>query len=338
MTSEHVLIVGAPRDVAEETRAALAPDFLIEQASDAQAACVELTAKDRPAAVLLWAHPPRSAQALARACAASAVPLLLLVEERTDEATLLASGACDYLTRPLQHIVARARLRAQLALFEAAPAARAEPVLALYAMRDRLRTMARQLARDADSQYRHISSSLHDETAQDLAAACMYLSASLKNGSGADDALLGKATELVHKTLADLRALMVDISPPHLRDQGLRAALDWLAERHGRRGGRPCRFEVDAALVPLDDAPMSAAMQIARMVLDSLGGGGEDAQIDVRVDGDERRAVFDVRETSAAADGRAQVRELCQSAAALGARVQVESECPARLRIEVTLV
>lgn len=93
----------------------------------------------------------------------------------------------------------------------------------LFARRvDRHRHALRRLLATSEDEKRALALTLHDQSAQTLAAALMALRG---NGDTADH-----ARELITQTIAELRAVAVDLSPKALEDYGLKTALETLAE------------------------------------------------------------------------------------------------------------
>jgi signal transduction histidine kinase len=83
------------------------------------------------------------------------------------------------------------------------------------------RVALRQLFSSHEEERRTLALTLHDQSAQDLAAALM----TLRGGEETE-----QARELIMKTILELRELAVDLSPKVLEDYGLNAALARLAE------------------------------------------------------------------------------------------------------------
>jgi signal transduction histidine kinase len=101
----------------------------------------------------------------------------------------------------------------------------------------RLVDMAFDAAVAEERERRRIAADLHDRIGQSLAVAQMKIAAArdafLAEPRGALDDALG----LIEQTIADVRTLMFDLSPPVLYDLGLTAALAWLSETFQQKHG-----------------------------------------------------------------------------------------------------
>lgn len=86
---------------------------------------------------------------------------------------------------------------------------------------------------------RRIAADLHDHVGQSLAVAQIKIAWSRGAVTGEARAALDDALGLIEQTIADMRTLLFDLSPPVLYDLGLTAALAWLGEtieqKHGIR-------------------------------------------------------------------------------------------------------
>jgi signal transduction histidine kinase len=93
----------------------------------------------------------------------------------------------------------------------------------LFARRvNRQRLALRRLMMSTEEEKRALALTLHDESAQTLAAALMTL--------GGHSDTTAEARELITQTIRELRAVAADLSPKALEDYGLRDTLATLAE------------------------------------------------------------------------------------------------------------
>ena len=90
------------------------------------------------------------------------------------------------------------------------------------------------------SERRRIAGALHDGLVQDLVAASYVIAAEAEAAERVHDAAAARslrtAAETVRSGIGGLRALLVDLYPPHLRSAGLTAALRDVATSSGARG------------------------------------------------------------------------------------------------------
>ena len=141
---------------------------------------------------------------------------------------------------------------------------------------DRQRNALRRLMATSEEEKRALALTLHDQSAQTLAAALMALHG---NGNQTDH-----ARELITQTIAELRAVAVDLSPKALEDYGLKTALETLAQAVSARtqieanvgGDWNARLsdEAERALFRLVQAALADAIERdARSVDVALNGG-----------------------------------------------------------------
>ncbi len=128
---------------------------------------------------------------------------------------------------------------------------------------DRERLLRRAI--DAsDTERRRIASDLHDGVVQDLTGVSLTLSAAQRQGNTADVA--GEAADRVRSSVKALRSLLVEIYPPNLHEEGLRAALGDLASTIANRD-----IAVHRTLDPsLDAVSPQAASLLYRVAQEAL--------------------------------------------------------------------
>ncbi len=128
---------------------------------------------------------------------------------------------------------------------------------------DRERLLRRAI--DAsDTERRRIASDLHDGVVQDLTGVSLTLSAAQRQGNTADVA--GEAADRVRSSVKALRSLLVEIYPPNLHEEGLRAALGDLASTIANRD-----IAVHRTLDPgLDAVAPQAASLLYRVAQEAL--------------------------------------------------------------------
>ena len=128
----------------------------------------------------------------------------------------------------------------------------------------RAATAATALAEERERQ--RLAADLHDDVGQLLSLVAIKLGM-LRGASG-------KAAARLHDEVADLvtrahqrtESLMFQLSPPILRDMGLAAAVEWLAEDIGKSYGLRIHVEHDGE-PPLDEATRVTAFRALRELL-----------------------------------------------------------------------
>lgn len=161
-------------------------------------------------------------------------------------------------------------LDARLAGLQASLEARTE---SLRLAHHRMREMATELSLAQERERRGLADRLHDSTIQQLALARMLV------GSAADPAArrslaklerLEQLRELLDLSLAQLRTLVFDLSPPILYHGGLLPAIQWLAGDFSRRW--PVRFDcrLEGDLPPVPDDLKVTLFQAARELMTNV--------------------------------------------------------------------
>ncbi len=99
-----------------------------------------------------------------------------------------------------------------------------------------LRALAGELTQVEQRERRHLAQVLHDHVQQLLVASKIHLETAITDPTQPElKRVLHKVEELLIQSIADVRSLAVELSPPVLRDAGLVAALHWLARQMAKR-------------------------------------------------------------------------------------------------------
>jgi len=107
-----------------------------------------------------------------------------------------------------------------------------------------LQTLARELLEAEERERRRIAQLLHDDLQQLLAGAKLQLQSVDQYGSNAP--ILSKIDGLLKDSLAKIRSLSHELSPPVLHHSGLSAAMEWLVQHLNERFGFLVHLETDA--------------------------------------------------------------------------------------------
>lgn len=113
---------------------------------------------------------------------------------------------------------------------------------------------------------RRIAEALHDQVGQALALTEIRLGTLLDRLSGADRSELVECMGALRTIADDVRGLTFELDPPILRDLGLKAAIDWLAEELASPHGIEVRVEGDD-LSDLDGDVATLLFRAARELL-----------------------------------------------------------------------
>jgi signal transduction histidine kinase len=130
--------------------------------------------------------------------------------------------------------------------------------------RERLRQLTRRLSEAEQRQNRHLAGQLHDGVNQSLFGLKAKL-AQVRGAAGDADTRTAadEALRLVDQAMTELRTISMGLHPPVLRDLGLAAGLEWLADQTHRQHGLACEVRAENA----DDLPedlAAALFQAAR--------------------------------------------------------------------------
>jgi len=142
----------------------------------------------------------------------------------------------------------------------------------LLAYQEQLRALTSELILIEEKERRRIASELHDQIGQNLAL-CKLKVAALEKIL-ADDAMKGELAavrRLLECSIQDARSLIFDLSPPILYELGLKAALEWLAERIEEQFQVPVEFENRFGDPELDNDQQVILFQVVRELLINMG-------------------------------------------------------------------
>lgn len=187
-------------------------------------------------------------------------------------------------------------LLAERRRYEAALAASEEK---LVISRQKLRDLSAHNEARLEQERRSIAREIHDELGQLLTA--LKMECSLLRRQYPDDPHLQKKIEtmrsLLDSTIGVARHVVSNLRPPAL-DHGIIPAIEWLAEDFSLRWEIPCKLELDADDILLDDPRATALFRIvqesltnvarhaeAHEVTISLGRQGPLLQLCIRDDG-----------------------------------------------------
>jgi len=152
----------------------------------------------------------------------------------------------------------------------AAPTVRnmSEEVAQLEAYRLSARALAARILNAQEQERVRVSRELHDDTGQALTLLLVRLQ--LVEGMSSEPDVrreLGDLRELVGETLDGVRRLAVHLGPSVLEDLGLRAALEWLADRVHAETGLVVALRLDC---DCRDVPSEVGVAIFRVAQEAL--------------------------------------------------------------------
>ena len=132
-----------------------------------------------------------------------------------------------------------------------------------------MHALAGRLMRAQDEERRRIAQTLHETTAQDLAALKMHLArlTRIPEIPAADRAALEESIELANRSMSAVRTTSYLLHPPFLDDIGLLSAVKWYAAGFAERSGVAVSLDLPAELQRL---PQDVETTLFRVVQEAL--------------------------------------------------------------------
>lgn len=132
----------------------------------------------------------------------------------------------------------------------------------LHKSRDDLRRVSSELMLTEERERRELAQDLHDSLGQAL----FLLSRKLPEAS-LGDTTVDELRTIVDEAAKTVNALTFELSPPVLRDLGLRAAIQWLARDLRKRYGLSVRIEDDVPQLEVDERVATTVFRSVRELL-----------------------------------------------------------------------
>jgi signal transduction histidine kinase len=130
-----------------------------------------------------------------------------------------------------------------------------------------LKALARELAHTKNNERQKIAEQLHDEFAQDLFVAKMRLAELMIKLPPQYGSSVEGIAEIVCDLIRRTRMAIDDLSPQHLCETGLRAALESLAEELQKKHGLVCTARLDLMPKRLKDEVQQIVFRAVRELL-----------------------------------------------------------------------
>ncbi len=171
---------------------------------------------------------------------------------------------------------------------------------------EQLRRMASVLAQTEQRERRRLAQVLHDHLQQLLVAAKLNIGL-LRNRTRESTLLapLGQVNELLDQAIGASRSLTVELSPPILYEAGLRAALEWLAERKSEKYNLIVTVEGDEEAEPEnEDVRVLLFHSVRELVFNIVKHAGTDrARVRLGLDGESHITVSVIDQGKGIDDG-----------------------------------
>ncbi|MFH1123046.1 MAG: PAS domain S-box protein, partial [Pseudomonadota bacterium] len=167
---------------------------------------------------------------------------------------------------------------------------RQETMSHLVIYRNRLRSLASELALTEERERRRIATYLHDKMGHELAMAKIRLE-NLRDGMDFTPfaASMDEISAMVKSAIQDVRSLTFELSPPVLHELGFEPALDWLAEQFQKTNSISCTLECDHQRKPLSEDVSIFVFQSVRELLVNIvkHAKASNAKIGIKRDGNQ---------------------------------------------------
>ncbi|MEA3278334.1 MAG: transporter substrate-binding domain-containing protein [Pseudomonadota bacterium] len=134
----------------------------------------------------------------------------------------------------------------------------------------KLRDLASEITLVEERERQRLATELHDSPMQKLALAQMHLAASSRLPDPRSEQRFDTGLELMRETARELRTLQFELSPPLLYQEGLSAALEWLASHARHRFGVALRFRQIGTIPDLHGDSAIVLFQCARELVHNL--------------------------------------------------------------------
>lgn len=219
------------------------------------------------------------------------IPVIFLTGRDDNETTLraFAAGGADFVLKPFdaEVLLARVGAHSQLRRFSRdLESVLAERTRALHEANAELQRLAREICLVEEHEKKRLATELHDSPMQKMALALLQIGSAAKRRDAESDQALEVGLELLRDALQELRTLQFDLSPPVLHQEGLGAALRWLAGQTARRFGLELSFAESGTPLPITPELTVILFQCARELVHNVvkHAGASRGRLEVRWD------------------------------------------------------
>ena len=209
------------------------------------------------------------------------IPFVLVSGEIGEDTAVEAmrNGASDYLLKNNLVRLVPALLHAMEANLTRRARERAD--LELGASKQRLRELAQHLQTSIEMERAAIAREIHDDVGGSLTALKFDLAWMARHSNSAELlARLNSAQETVSLAIESSQRIMHNLRPAIL-EQGLLAALQWMAARFERRTGVSCQLRTPQAVPPLPSGVPLVAYRTAQEALTNITKHAQASRVDI---------------------------------------------------------
>jgi signal transduction histidine kinase len=173
-----------------------------------------------------------------------------------------------------------------------------------------LRSLALEISLVGEQEKKRLAGELHDSPMQKLALAQAQITSAVRRRDRESYALLEVGLELVRDALQELRTLQFDLSPPVLYQEGLAAALEWLASNMSQRFGVAMTFVSGKAPINVGKDLSVVLFQCARELVHNVIRHADASVGSIELDTTGGEAVLVVRDNGKGLPGSGPLAEL----------------------------
>lgn len=134
----------------------------------------------------------------------------------------------------------------------------------------KLQQLAREICLVGEREKKRLAGELHDSPMQKLALAQLQVASAARHRDAESEQVLAAGLELLREALQELRTLQFELSPPVLYQEGLGAALRWLAAQTAQRFGLELTFAETGQAAPIGQELAVVLFQCARELVYNL--------------------------------------------------------------------
>jgi signal transduction histidine kinase len=267
----------------------LQDDYILLFAKDGKSA-LEICRGKNPDLILLDINLPEMngyevCQLLKQDSNTARIPVIFIsaMKDVADEAHGFEAGGVDYITKPVNHAIVKARVATHLSLVHIEELKQAEQKLAESHEELRNLTIYREEARELER--KRIAQDLHDDLGQKLTGLRMQVSL-LKIQYGSENPALAKQVtilkEYIDETIQVVRDVAAQLRPAVL-DMGIVSALEWQTEGFTRMTGIHCTLVANNKNIELNSEQSTTIFRIVQESLTNIMRHAHAKQVEVKL-------------------------------------------------------
>lgn len=194
------------------------------------------------------------------------IPVIFVsaMSDTIDEAYGFEVGGVDYITKPVNSAIVRARIATHLSLVKIEELQKTERELEKsYAA---LRKLIARREEMRESERKRIAQDLHDELGQKLSGLRMEISL-LRMSHGTNNPALTAEVNCIKKHIDETIQVVRDVAAqlrPAVLDMGITSALEWQAENFSKLSKIPCTLTLDPKQIDMSEEQAIAVFRIVQ--------------------------------------------------------------------------